>query len=399
MVKITHEIGEIEKKERIAMVAQKIKMVNCLLIVVLLTTIIATGCTFTNEKSGQIGSEDGDEIAIVTIEMEGGKDIPDAVIDYAKEFVELQVDYYNNAGKENPTGKGEYSITKAKIVDLTSLNTGTAALTFDVSMWLLEYRLLPDDIAKVPIVGGMQLEEIDGQSWITEWGSTGQPYLVLLYNYVTDIRQRMGVINTDSILHDYGTPEMLERYGNEFTAAAMEMYYKIEEEQPWLGLPLKEGWPTRDMTYDRITFGSDREHIIYRMGREPDSEEILANSLSKLFYHEPPAKYIPLEGGMAVEVPGTDRDVTFFLKGEEGVYRIDVRGGCEMVGRSTGADGTLSGVLNQYGGPNAVEQEGKKHILWYYSHEDSHKRLWFEVENGELTGRMGIGVDFVPEGG
>lgn len=208
------------------MVAQKPKMVNCLLVVVLLTTIIATGCTFTNEKSEQIGSEGGDEVAIVTIEMEGGKDIPDAVIDYAKEFVELQVDYYNNAGKENPTGKGEYSITKAKIVDLTSLNTGTAALTFDVSMWLLEYRLLPDDIAKVPIVGGMQLEEIDGQSWITEWGSSGQPYLVLLYNYVTDTRQRMGVINTDSIMHDYGTPEMLERYGNEFTAAAMEMYYK-----------------------------------------------------------------------------------------------------------------------------------------------------------------------------
>jgi hypothetical protein len=38
--------------------------------------------------------------------------------------------------------------------------------------------------------------------------------------------QRVCVTNTDAITQEYGTPEMLERYGSEFTAAAMELYKK-----------------------------------------------------------------------------------------------------------------------------------------------------------------------------
>ena len=165
--------------------------------------------------------------------------------------------------------------------------------------------------------------------------------------------------------------------------------------QPWAGIPQKTDWPTRDMTFAEITFGSGRDWIVYRMGREPDSEKDNTGGSSVMTYHQPPVK----KNG--ADLPGTAVDVTFYLDSTtgyiassstaaaNGVYRIDVYGDCEMTGRES-SDGTLAGVLSQYGGPNDVASDGDVYTLWYYSPEDSHKHMWFEVKDGELTKRMGI---------
>lgn len=187
----------------------------------------------------------------VRIEAEGN--IPDAVIEYAKEYVGQQMDHYNTVGKESETGT--YTITDAKITRLTKMNTGTASLTTDIQMWLLEYRLLPDNSDKVMLAGGMRMEEMGGQSWLTEWGSTGQPYLLLASDDsgAKTTWRRICVTNTDVIKVDYGTPEMLKHYGNEYTAAAMELYRKT------FGIT---GWQD-------ISIGMPREDVHKIMG-EPD---------------------------------------------------------------------------------------------------------------------------------
>ncbi len=159
--------------------------------------------------------------------------------------------------------------------------------------------------------------------------------------------------------------------------------------QPWLDVPIKTDWPTRDMTFDRITFGSDRDWIVYRMGDEPDAEESLSDGTSALKYHLSPVKYTSPGSETAVKLPATAVDVIFYLDETNGVYRIDVSGDCEMTGRED-SEGTLSGVLTQYGGPNVVAQEGDGYILWYYSPDNANQRIWFEVKNGALTKRMGI---------
>lgn len=155
----------------------------------------------------------------VIISVECGNTIPEAVVDYATDYTETQLSYY--------TDELGYEITEAKIVGLTQINTGTAGLNNGVSMYLLEYRFLPADPDEVMLVGGMKMED----DYITEWGSTGQPYLLLRWDDSGDTTswERICVTNTDVIEQDYGTPEMLAEYGDAYTAAAMELYEKYKE--------------------------------------------------------------------------------------------------------------------------------------------------------------------------
>ncbi|MGI6345195.1 MAG: DUF5301 domain-containing protein [Bacillota bacterium] len=154
----------------------------------------------------------------INIKWEASDDVPQPVRNYAADYVREQIEYYNSLG---------YNITDAKITSVTHVNTGTASLTTAVGMWRLEYRLLPDDAGKVVLAGGMKIED----GWLTEWGSVGQPYLVLVCDDTgtEPLWQRICVTNTDVIKQEYGTPEMLKQYGNEFTAAAMELYRKSLE--------------------------------------------------------------------------------------------------------------------------------------------------------------------------
>ncbi len=130
---------------------------------------------------GKGGEDNG---VCIGINVENEDLISEAVLDYAREFVGLQVDYYNELGED-----ADY----------------------------------PD---RVVVVGGMKMEEMDGKQWITEWNSPGQPYLLLVRDVdgQETLWQRICVTNTDRITQEYGTPEMLERYGDKFTAAAVELY-------------------------------------------------------------------------------------------------------------------------------------------------------------------------------
>ena len=156
--------------------------------------------------------------------------VPGPVIDYAEDYVRQQIDYHNELGNNPPNGMGEYTITAAMITKLEQVNTGTAGLNDGVALYLLEYRLLPDHPENILMAGGMSVES----GWLTEHGSTGQPYLLLHYagSGSETVWTPICVTNTDVIEVDYGTPKMLEEYGNAYTAAAMELYgeYKAQKQ-------------------------------------------------------------------------------------------------------------------------------------------------------------------------
>lgn len=153
--------------------------------------------------------------------------VPKAVIEYALDYVQHQIDYYNELGNNTPDGNSGYIITDAKIIGLEQANTGTTGLSDGLALYRLEYRLLADHPENIIMMGGMSVES----GWLTEHGSTGQPYLLLHYDNSGSepVWTRICVTNTDVIEVEYGTPEMLEKYGDPYTAAAMELYQKSQQ--------------------------------------------------------------------------------------------------------------------------------------------------------------------------
>lgn len=208
------------------------------LIFVILISLVFAACTFEAEKSDKSTSsvslqesnseniaENAVEIGVEDINVaEAIEDnIPDAVMDYAKEYVVDKINFYKEAWNEIQDRRDSCHISEAEIIDITPINTGTAANYYSINMYLLEYRLSVKGNSDSIITGGMSME--DGR--LTEWSSEGQPYLLLLCDE-NDKWTRIGVINTLTIQEEYNTPEMLDEYGNMYTAAAMEMYEKFK---------------------------------------------------------------------------------------------------------------------------------------------------------------------------
>ncbi len=143
----------------------------------------------------------------------GDQNLPEPVLLAALRLAQEELDFY-----EDSCG---YVFDEARLTGVTQINTGTAGLTEAINLYLVEYRFLPAPDQEILLSGGMTMED----GWLTEWGSTGQPYLLMLAEDKEDGQHwmKLGRTNTDTITQEYGTPEMLEKYGNPYTAAAMEL--------------------------------------------------------------------------------------------------------------------------------------------------------------------------------
>lgn len=303
-------------RERIVLLARHPKTAAYTLAAVVLIAAAAVGCTFTGAQKG-----DGD----LSVTLAEGIEVPQAVADYAREYVEEQLTFY--------TEKEGYEITKAEIVGLTPINTGTAAENSGVNMYRLEYRLKAAHPEEIVLAGGMTME--DGA--IAEWGSAGQPYLLLHWEdsgeatYWEPIR----VISDLTIAEEYSTPEMLEEYGNAYTAAAMELYrYRVpqpniltsadldrdgEDEEIWLeeqpgdyyelvvkeqdGTELfREGAGTAHVVWNSLYLYSDSQGQVSLLRYNPYASTGFASYSYTLFTLEGGTQTVIQEGNLDFEV-------------------------------------------------------------------------------------------------
>ena len=139
-------------------------------------------------------------------------------------------------------------IVRARITGLTPMGTGTGGLTEGRDLYRLEYRLLPEDQENIVLCSGMRTEVIDGETWITEWTESGQPYLLIGWedpeggpsgNPEEPLWVWLGTTNTRQLEEIYGTPEMLEKYGNAWLAASVEMLSAGEAQEPVRAISLQ----------------------------------------------------------------------------------------------------------------------------------------------------------------
>lgn len=203
----------------------------------------------------------------LNISVEAQGNIPTAVLEFAQDYVSQTVSAWNGDAAEHPGT----TITQAKITGLKRINTGTAGLAYGQDLWLLEYRLLPEDPDSVTLAEGMRMELIDGQNWLTEWNSSGQPCLLLYYEDDGDLTvwERVCATYTGVIEQDFGTPEMLDQYGNIFTAAAMELYASYLEQNGSAG---KSAAAALDASLSRLILDYYRDYDqqrVYFQGDEP----------------------------------------------------------------------------------------------------------------------------------
>ncbi len=183
------------------------------------------------------------ENALVRLDI-GNQEVPDAVAEYAIDTAFLELDYL-----EQTCG---YVFDDARITAITYIDTGTVGLWEGYNLYRLEWRFHPAEGEEILPVGGMTMED----GYLTEWGSAGQPYILIGWKNSNgvDTWERICVTNTDVIETEYGTPEMIEKYGNAYTAAAVELRAKAREQQSLLN-PL--GFSVASPASDPAMIGQD----------------------------------------------------------------------------------------------------------------------------------------------
>jgi len=121
--------------------------------------------------------------SISTISTIGGADGPlkmyetykadesDPITGFAWEVVNKDIEYY----EEDPKVK----IVDSKITRLELVESFNDLADETIDVYALEYRLLPEDLSKVVLAGGM---DVDENGWLKETSSMGSPMLVVSRN-------------------------------------------------------------------------------------------------------------------------------------------------------------------------------------------------------------------------
>ena len=95
----------------------------------------------------------------------------DPITSFAWEIINRDIDNYES----NP----EVNIIDSKITRLELVESFDSLADNPIQVYALEYRLLPEDLSKVALAGGMDYDE---EGWLKETCSMGSPLLVIADN-------------------------------------------------------------------------------------------------------------------------------------------------------------------------------------------------------------------------
>ncbi|MGF7142018.1 beta-lactamase regulating signal transducer with metallopeptidase domain [Anaerotaenia torta] len=108
------------------------------------------------------------------------------ITSFAWEFINKDIVNYES----NP----EVNIIDSKITRLELIETFDSLADAPIDVYALEYRLLPEDLSKVVLAGGM---DVDEEGWLKEASSMGRPLIVVLRN--SDSLKLVGTLWTGEV--------------------------------------------------------------------------------------------------------------------------------------------------------------------------------------------------------
>lgn len=163
--------GENNTKGRIKNILNYKKPGFWAIVTVFFIVVVASVGLLSNPKEKKINAVEASNLVKESHEL--------TIEEYAKKFVEQEIQMY----------EGSFKIIDSKIMRLEKLVRFENILSYPIELWSIEYRLQPENIDDVKVVGGMEV--IDG--WLTEQGSMGRP--TLLFSYEDDKPKYLGNLN------------------------------------------------------------------------------------------------------------------------------------------------------------------------------------------------------------
>ncbi len=129
-------------------------------------------------------------------------DKSEQIVAFAWEVINKDIAYY----EENP----EVKIIDSKITRLERIESFDDLTDKTIDVYALEYRLLPEDLSKVVLAGGM---DVDENGWLKETSSMGSPLLVVSRD--DDSIEFIGIVMTGTAVEEGGlktvVKELLEK--------------------------------------------------------------------------------------------------------------------------------------------------------------------------------------------
>lgn len=175
------------------------------LIAALLMVAVAVGCTFTGAKSGT------DEPSPLETKIEVGLNDPDPLVRQAWSMIRGDIEQNEETSRQIFADEGtrftDAEITALELIDsFDSIHEDAV-----IEVYLLQYRMLPEDMTKIVFAGGMKARD----GWLLSGGSMGSPHLV-----AEDVDEEITYIGT---IHPEGegqgvldaTLELLYRLGSQ----------------------------------------------------------------------------------------------------------------------------------------------------------------------------------------
>lgn len=154
-------------------------------------------------------------------------DVPRMVSSYAESTVLQKVEGYRQDWAALDL---DCAITRAEITDLTPVNTGTATENEAIGLYQISFVLWvsgdPADVTQVGLISARESADHRYYDAKNAYSPNEQFYLILHCKYDgsgNEIWQPVCVTDGTTI-SQYTTDEMLEKYGNKYTAATMELY-------------------------------------------------------------------------------------------------------------------------------------------------------------------------------
>lgn len=193
---------------------------------------------------------------------------PSEVIDFAKGYIKEYIEHTDVSWKEIGDINDLPKITDAKIIGLTQIDTKAERTNQGEELWKIEYRLKVDGNITSIINGGMSEED----GWLTEWSSSGQPYLIVHWENVNGQTkwELVDVVGDEDIIN-YNTPQMLQKYGDKYTAIVREKYISNQNydgEIIFYSQPIKEFEKSTSISLTSFKLSSEQNKKI---------KEIIAN--------------------------------------------------------------------------------------------------------------------------